>query len=245
MSEEYNYYGEKITTFEDYELKEMMKDIIDGKAGERPLTREEKITLLKKIHNHDADEKVGFTEHLIKELDDCVMIEDDVPKHYTKFRGENILSSTDKELLIEYAPLLFNTSTNYKGLIDDMYKLVELVWEYRLYESPNYGVNYVKNHNFNRYAKDPKDKIKSFSGHIDALIELMGSNFSSGTPKDPNMPTPAQLKVMLKYAKEHSDIYLPTKPKVSTNKNIFKDYLKGLNLGGKSDEIEAFSKCIE
>ena len=126
-----------------------------------------------------------------------------------------------------------------------MYGLVQLVWEYRLYQSPNYGLNYVKKHNFKRYTKDKKPMVDSFTGHIDSLIELMGGNFSSDTPKDPNMPTPAQLKVILKYTKEHSDIYLPTKPKVSANKNIFKNYLKGLKLEGKTDTIDNFLRDIK
>ena len=151
-------------------------------------------------------------------------------------------SLTLKDFQYQYTKL---TKLHQQSVEDAMFGLVKSVWEYRLYQSPSYGVNYVINHNFNLYADDKKRKIESFPKTIDKLIELMGGNFSSGIPKDPNMPTPAQLKDILKYVKEHSDIYLPLKPKVSANKNIFKDYLKGLNLDGKSDEIEDFSKCIK
>ena len=146
--------------------------------------------------------------------------------------------------LVKYVPMLFDVYTG-GNLEDAIFGLVKEVWNYRLYKSPHYAVNYVKDNNFKILPKDKKKKIKSFSGHIDSLIELMGENFSSGTPKDPNMPTPAELKAILKYAKEHSETYLPLKPTVSANKNIFKDYLKGLKLYDKSKKIKKFAKSIK
>ncbi len=156
--------------------------------------------------------------------------------------SSNFRSLTLKDFQYQYTKL---TKLHQQSIEDAIFRLVKYVWEYRLHQSPHYAINYITDNNFNRYAKDKKKKIESFQNTIDSLIELMGGNFSSGIPKDPNMPKLAELKDMLKYAKEHSDIYLPSKPKVSTNKNIFKDYLKGLNIEGKSDEIEAFSKCIK
>jgi hypothetical protein len=73
----------------------------------------------------------------------------------------------------------------------------------------------------------------------------MAGNFSSGTPKDQNMPTPSKLKAMLKYAKEHPETYLPLKPKVSANKQKINDYLTSLKLYEKTDEIEDFVKSIK
>ncbi len=169
-------------------------------------------------------------------------------KYYNLFSEESIhnqLTDDDRKALEDYAPILFNVF-NGENLEDAMFGLVKAVWDYRLYQSPHYAINYVKNNNFKRYTKDPKDKIKSFSGHIDSLIELMGGNFSSGTPKDPNMPTPAELKTILKYAKEHSETYLPSKPTVSADKKIFvNEYLTSLKLNDKTDEIEDFVKSIK
>jgi hypothetical protein len=191
---------------------------------------------------------VTYKEDELKTLIEKIVypIPEDI-KYFNLFSEEstqNNLTMKDKTALVKYVPILFDVFTG-RNIEDAIFRLVKAVWNYRLYQSPNYAINYVKDNNFTPYDGEPKGKLKSFYGHIDSIIELMAGNFSSGTPKDQNMPTPAELKAMLKYAKEHSEIYLPSKPKVSANQNIFKDYLRGLKLYDKSKKIEAFAKSIK
>ena len=242
MSEEFDFYGNDISTFKDDELAEMMEDIIDGEVGKRPLTRAEKITLLKKIHNHDVDAKVGFAEHLIEDLDDCVAIEDDVPKHYTKFRGNKILSDMDKELLTEYAPKLFNTSTNLKGIKNDIFKLVDLIYKYRLYNSPHYIINRIRNSFPTKYEKDLPQKEQALADGIETVLELMGDILS--------VEDDIELKNKIKEIGKNPSKHIPKKPpspkkyKDYTSLTTIKNYLSSLKMN-KKKTIDEFIERLE
>ena len=245
--EEYDYYMRKITTISKEKCTETMQKIVF------PIPEDIKYYNLfseKSIHNQlTDDDKTALKDYAPKLFNTFKDIE--IPVDIQLTEQETAETSVIKHILKNEdgtIDILFDSNRPNKKIFsieDAMFGLAKAVWEYRLYQSPHYAINYIGNNNFKRYAKDPKDKVKSFSGHIDSLIELMGGNFSSGVPKDPNMPTPAQLKTILTYAKEHPETYLPSKPKIRADKNMIRDYLTRLKLYNKTKQIEEFINAIK
>jgi len=263
MSEEYDYYGEKLTTIANEECTEMMEAIIDGVDYEsRPLTDEEINRVLKKIHGHAEDSKILFAEHLKEPYrEDWVKREDEDATGSIKFRSA--LTENDISLLTKYAPLLFNTSTS-KNVKQDMYALVKLVWKYRLHRSPNFGVNYVIDNSLNHYQNWEKEKRKqriekTLIDSLKTALKIMGGNTISTNHninyndeeneiienKD-GSPSAHQVKKILQMVIDNPNDYIPTEPpKPKADKKTIEEYLISLKLKGKSSDIEAFTEAIK
>lgn len=227
MSKEYGYYGEKLTTITDEECTKIMEDIIDGVDPEsRYLTEEEKIALKRKLIYEDSL--------------DSIMTTDDIAISSKKFSTTEFLTEQDKNLFIEYAPKLFNTTLNPTRIRNDMYELVNLVYVYRLHGNPSYGINVIRNNSFNRYAKKSKsEKEKALIMNIEKVLDLMGGDFFH-TEKG------FDIKQALKTVCKKPSDYIPSKPsKPTADKNEIKSYLLELNLKNKTKDIEAFIAAIK
>ncbi len=169
---------------------------------------------------------------------------------------DHVLTFDDKELLVEFAPLLFNTSTNYQGLINDMYGLIKLVWEYRLHTSPNYVINQIRADFTTIYEKDQAKLENAFTKILDKFInDFMGGDLISNAGdikidhngiREGDLPNPKEVKKILQTMKENPSYYITTKPdKPKADKGEIKEYLVGLKLKDKSDTIKEFAKKIQ
>ena len=226
MSKEYGYYGEKLTTITDEECTKIMEDIIDGVDPEsRYLTEEEKIALKRKLIYEDSL--------------DSIMTTDDIAISSKKFSTTEFLTEQDKNLFIEYAPKLFNTTLNPTRIRNDMYELVNLVYKYRLHTSSNYGINYIREHYPKFYEQDQPQREKALVDLLTNAIEAMGGNILS-TEKGTKFK-----KQIRKVCKNPSD-YIPTMPpKPKANKKVIEKYLKSLKLKNRSKIIKKFIKELQ
>ncbi len=142
----------------------------------------------------------------------------------------NSLTKTDIDLLIEYAPKLFNTFTEPIKVSDAMLKLAMMVEEYRC------SINRNKNYNTYLSSKGKDKKIESFQRDIMNLYNQMGGH-SIGTK------AAWDLKDKLLTAHMNPEEYLEKKPRIGTKQHI-KDYLNSLSLPDKSNVIEEFIKKL-
>ena len=142
----------------------------------------------------------------------------------------NSLTETDIDLLMEYAPKLFDTFPESIKVHDVMLKLAMMVEEYRG------DINRSKNYNTYLSNKGKGKKIESFKRDIINLYNQMGGH-SIGT-KDA-----WELKNKLLKAFNAPEEYLQEKPRIGTKQHI-KDYLNGLHLPDKSNVIKEFIKKL-
>ncbi len=142
----------------------------------------------------------------------------------------NSLTKTDIDLLIEYAPKLFNTFREPSRVNDVMLELAMMVEEYR--------GSIDRNKNYNTYLshKGEEEKIESFKRDIMNLYSQMGG-YSIGTK------AAWDLKDKLLTAHRNPEEYLEKKPPGGTKQHI-KDYLNGLSLPDKSNVIKEFIKKL-
>lgn len=229
MIEEYDYYGVKKTTIEDYGCIEMMEAILydASKEGEPEVDDDGNI-----LNN---DEELEFDAE------------------------DTILTIDDKELLIEYAPQLFNTLLEPEQLEKAMLGLVKVFREYRLNGDSRYGINYIREHSPSFGAKKGRaEKEEDLVKKITQVIDLMGGdlyhkdtntiqiNPNTNEMQESDEPKATEIKDLLKRVRDNPSAYIPSRPlKPSTNKNNIKDYLFKLELANKTDTIEAFIKAIK
>lgn len=152
----------------------------------------------------------------------------------------NLLSSEDQELLIEYAPKLFNTYPDVQKLADIMTTFVLLVSNYRKEEDHNrlmlmmYEDTPVPLKN-----KSEKDKIKAFKNHCDMLHGLLGTGMIRTKKGD-------ELQRLLIDAYYHPEEYIPEKPKkVTDSYSKIRAFLVSLKLPGKTDIISEFMNSLK
>lgn len=219
------------------------------------LVYEDRRTITKKpIRANEVGEKCVLldTEKPLGEI--AMTTDDEILLKAKKF--DHVLTFDDRELLVKYAPRLFNTSTNYQGIRDDMYELVNLVWEYRLHSSPNYGINQIRADFPSIYENDQAEIENAFIKHLDKLINnFMGGDLISNAGdikidhdgiKEGDLPNPKEVKKILQTMKENPSYYITTKPtKPKADKNEIKDYLAGLKLKNKTDEIKSFITALK
>ncbi len=200
--------------------------------------------------------KIGTVEN-----DECERIMETIifpiDAKYMHFSDKNnILSNTDKNLLIAYASRLFNTTPHPDSIENDMYGLVKLVWEYRLYKSPSYVVNFIREekHFSTKYSHNLKLIEKAFIENLTRVIDFMDGdifladirlNEETNVITKGTLPKPKKVKEILQIMRDNPNYYIATKPsKPMADKKKIKDYLAGLKLKNKTDEIKAFYKKI-
>lgn len=229
MSKKYNYHGVKITTIEDYDCTEMMETILYSDNKDLELFFDDEENIL----NNDEELELG--------------------------NEDTILTIEDKELLVKYAPKLFNTLANPEQLEGSMVGLVKVFREYNLNADPRYAINYVRD-NFPTFGdkKGKTEKELILIKKINQVIDLMGgdlyhkdTNTIQIDPKTNEMqesdePKATEIKTLLKMVRDNPGAYIPNKPqKPTTDKNIIKNYLFSLKLADKTNNIEAFIKAIK
>ena len=148
------------------------------------------------------------------------------------------LNNYDEELLIEYAPKLFNTY-NGENLKEVMIDTATLIHNY---QSSFFG-NAINNIIMDGYPlimknKTPNERQESFRNQVENIIKLMGGDVA-GTKKGND------LKQLLRDALENTQDYFITKPKILEPKKNIENYLVGLKLDGKSLIIKDFIKAIK
>jgi hypothetical protein len=152
------------------------------------------------------------------------------------------LTEEDKELLIEYAPKIFNTY-NGKNLEDVMKETAILLHNYRNKQSENKIINFFFSDAKVMYEKQKEDKRhEAFKKHIISAYRLLG-NDAIGTPKGNELKN--ELQNILENVLNNKDEYFIKKPKVTATKKDIEKFLNSLKLSGKSKIIQEFIKEIE
>lgn len=163
-------------------------------------------------------------------------------KIYAKF-GVTLdlqLCDSDKDLLEDYAPKLFNTLLIQYDLHDVMLKWATLVHSYR---NTQKEANFVNNGIYGNYpktysTKSEKETVNAFKKRIKTIYDLMGGD-AVGTRKGND------LKKILKDAFDNPDDYFTSKPEIESNKEeTIGNYLRGLKLPDKTDVIKNFIKDL-
>jgi len=162
------------------------------------------------------------------------------------------INSKDEDLLISFAPKLFNTlkeenapakysyRTDNPPLESAMWNLVYEFYRYRHFNDPDFFDNQLKRAHSKKYAKKSMDeKVQRFKNHIEAIIELMGGQASKNEG--------IHLKEHLKHALKFPQNYIFEKPYkgYSIPKNTIKNYLLSLKLDKKSKIIDNFIEAID
>jgi len=149
------------------------------------------------------------------------------------------LEQEDKDLLEEYAPKLFNTYKNIEKLENIMIEWAILLFNYR---HEHIGKNIIHGmggkQKIPTYAKKSKDeKITILKSRVEDILKLLSTNFST---KEHII----EFTDILKKVHATPDDYFTYKPKIPIKKQPIKDYLIGLELKGKTKEINDFIKSI-
>lgn len=200
--------------------------------------------------------------------DKWFIIEDEIAFKTKKFEDEVILSFDDKELLIEYAPKLFNTWKDTNTLKEIMFNFVDKVYQYKFMKSPNNMHNQLNNNLSPTYAKHNHRKIQALSDKLKEALDLMSrydcffedhvrvgstieDNFREKLPKSlatRHEETVGNLVVrVISEIIENPEKYVMKKvyiPTTETKKEI-REYLISLKLNEKSNEINNFMKEIK
>jgi len=148
------------------------------------------------------------------------------------------LTNEDEQLLLEYAPKLFNVY-NDKNLKEVMLDTAILIHNYR----NNFIGQEISKFAFVGYPlvmknKTENERQKSFKNQTYNIINLLGGDLI-GTKKG------NELKKLLNDALENTQDYFVQKPKLIEPKKIIENYLVGLKLEGKSLIIKDFIKAIK
>jgi len=166
------------------------------------------------------------------------------------------LSERDREVLIEYAPRLFNTLSTDQDLSQAMNGLAEVVGKHRFENVYRKS----EQNKFDKHAlgnKSHDDKVKSLQSHIEAIIQIIGKDIYVPKGHDlASLRTPHDdLIDELERAYQDPAHYLPHRPPNyclehdEHGKTIevlhhtltpTKDYLKSLHLKNRSIEITNF-----
>ncbi len=166
------------------------------------------------------------------------------------------LSEKDREVLIEYAPKLFNTLPVDQDLSQAMNGLVEVVGKHRFENVYRKS----EQNKFNRHSlsnKSHDDKVKSLQSHIEAILQIIETGLY--VPKDHELAehrTPLDSLIEeLEAAHRDPARYLPHRPPeyclehdehgeiikvLHHTLTPTKDYLKSLHLKNRSIEITNF-----
>ncbi len=158
------------------------------------------------------------------------------------------LTFEDKELLIEYAPKLFNTYNNKNYSLEDaMFLLAYKLYHYRRSQESATSKNMttiIEKTLGGKYKKTYKsqsktERIESFKKHIQTLHYLMGGYYGSNGI---NCNLKQELEKAFNNPEEY--IYQPIRYK-PLNKKILSDTLKILEIKGKTKVIKEFLSKIK
>lgn len=162
----------------------------------------------------------------------------------------DVLSDSDKDLLEEYIPQLFNTMIGPKNNLDDaIYMLIVLIRSYRdaLQEQGWFTPQFEKYDAIKggRSKKGKEKDAQTLKTKIDDIFFLIGG----GRVSDKNViintnPKTKELMDVLVEAYNNPNAYLLDNPKFSISKAPISDYLSSLDLPGKSGLIKEFMKKI-
>ena len=148
------------------------------------------------------------------------------------------LNNYDEELLIEYAPKLFNTYEG-KNLKEVMIDTAVLIHNYRSsYFSNVLNKNFMNGYPLIMKNKSESERYNAFKNKTEDIIKLLGGDVV-GTKKG------NELKKLLRDALENTEDYFIPKPSIIEPKSIIENYLVGLKLEGKSLIIKDFIKAIK
>ena len=147
-----------------------------------------------------------------------------------------LLTTEDKELLIEYAPKLFNTLEPADDLDVVCIELASMVGYYRM--------SIHKNNNRKKQNKllsdTSRDMEESLKTHIKGVLNLIG-DYRHPYKYDDRNP----LIELLNKAHENPELFITKKKaEITPTKRPIEDYLKSLNLSGKSNVIRDFKTKI-
>lgn len=163
------------------------------------------------------------------------------------------ISQEDEDLLISFAPKLFNTlkkenvHINYCSLTTDnkpleaaMWGLVNEFYSYRHFNDLDFFDNRLKReHHKGSDNKKMDEKVERFQNHINSIIKLMGGRVSKNEG--------IHLKEHLQHALENPERYIfDNSEKIGSSipKSKIKNYLLSLKLDHKNNTIEDFIKAI-
>jgi len=182
-------------------------------------------------------------------------ITDDTPIFERFKNGVNYdflwLTTNDKELLIKYAPKLFNTFQNIDILKNSMYQLAKHISDYR-FEKHHYKEQQQEVNQYSHSHKKFDEKYEILQGHIKAILNMIGSDYLPNEEKYKALRTSkdAFIEELNKaYCTPYDylprrEFYRPDKTKPYSKKSI-RDYLIELKLPNKSKIIEEFLKKIK
>ncbi len=251
------------------DFKDMMEyDILGGfsRMKERPFTEEEIEKRLRKIYNMDDTKFLLIDDSMRKRTDTWRIIEDPIALKTKKFEDEKILSFDDKNLLIEYAPRLFDTWDNINTLKQTMFDLVDKVYHYKFSVSPTNIHNKLNDELSTKYSNDNSKKIESLSTHLKEALDLMSRKLDMfggrvGTTIEDNFTDKLPKSLATKHEETVGNLVVGVISKIIQNpekyimkkipipatekKNDLKEYLINLKLKGKSDEINCFIQALK
>ncbi len=145
------------------------------------------------------------------------------------------ISIDDEDLLIKYAPILFNTTD--KSLEDVMYSLVNKFYHYRHFNDPEWFDNKAKKVKSKAYAKHSGTyKEKALKKKATSMLELLGGGIYNGTA--------SRLVSILNEVIKHPEQFMLHLESMDYPKKHIKDYLISLELQNKTQEINNFINTI-
>lgn len=170
------------------------------------------------------------------------------------------LSEKDRELLIEYAPKLFDTLPKEKDLYDSMLGLATILGKYR-FEVLWHRKESARMDSYSHSKKRQEDKEEALKKHIDAIVKIIGTDMyiPKGEEISHLRTSRDDLLDELERAYQNPMSYLPPGNigysleenehgeivKVSHHtKQPMEEYLKALDLKNRSDIIKEFVKKI-
>ena len=170
-----------------------------------------------------------------EECEDCMNYDVIYEKNNLKLFA---LNNYDEELLIEYAPKLFNTY-NGQNLKEVMIDTAVLIHNYKSNFFGN-AINSMVMYGYPLVMKKETEKKrqKSFKTKVEDIIKLLGGDVA-GTKKG------NELKQLLEDALENTQDYFIPKLKMIEPKTVIENYLVELKLEGKSLIIKDFIKAIK
>lgn len=161
----------------------------------------------------------------------------------------NKLHDSDKDLLEEYVPKLFNTIPDpVNNLGDAIYTLTVLLHNYRdaILEQNLFKDQFDGFANNKRSGQGTKVDIKSFRLSIERIMRLLGGKDQEGDTLQLKIsPKAFDLVKLLDHAYQNPDEYFLKNPKYTISKDPISDYLNSLELPDKSNIIKEFMKKIE
>ena len=175
------------------------------------------------LRTHDDEACINAMDDALLDGDNCM--EKKLPEEFV-------------EILVEYAPILFNTLPREHNLYDTSFRLLELLYEYTGELSASLVAQGYRDLNTTHKKKSDDARVEAFISNIEKVLSMSGGGLAMNEKG-------IELKRVLEDALEDPEGYILPRLKVSTaTTKPIRDYLYSLNLTGKTKHIEAFIRKI-